>query len=42
MDPQKEAQRLRENAALGKSPETGETPIIQPRRRGGGLLNDLF
>ena len=39
VDPQKEAQRLRENAALGKSPET---PIIQPRRRGGGLLNDLF
>ena len=29
VDPQKEAQRLRENAALGQSPETGDTPIIQ-------------
>ncbi len=29
VDPQKEAQRLREDAALGHSPVTGETPIIQ-------------
>ena len=30
VDPQKEGQRLRENAALGQSQETGDTPIIQP------------
>ena len=29
-----EAQRLRENAALGKSPVTGPTPVIKPRQRG--------
>lgn len=40
VDPQKEAQRLRENAALGQSPETGETPIIQPQRK--GWLSGLF
>ena len=40
VDPQKEAQRLRQNAALGESPETGDTPIIQPRRR--GWLEGLF
>ncbi|WP_424135416.1 DUF3035 domain-containing protein [Roseomonas chloroacetimidivorans] len=40
IDPQKEAQRLRENAALGRSPEDGETPIIQRRER--GLLQGLF
>jgi Protein of unknown function (DUF3035) len=34
VDPQKEAQRLREDAALGQSPETGETPMIQPRKQG--------
>jgi Protein of unknown function (DUF3035) len=34
VDPQKEAQRLRQNAALGQSPEIGNTPIIQPRRQG--------
>lgn len=34
VDPTREAQRLRENAALGESPETGETPIIQPQPRG--------
>ena len=35
-----EAQRLRENAALGKSPVTGPTPIIkpQPRRWLDGIL----
>jgi hypothetical protein len=33
VDPQKEAQRLRENAALGQSQETGDTPIVQPKRR---------
>ncbi|GGG34984.1 hypothetical protein GCM10010964_23590 [Caldovatus sediminis] len=40
VDPQREAQRLRENAALGRAPTEGETPIIQPRRR--GLLEGLF
>jgi hypothetical protein len=33
VDPTKEAQRLRENSALGQSPETGETPIVQPKQR---------
>lgn len=35
-----EQQRLRTNAALGQSPETGDTPIIQRRRK--GLLEGLF
>jgi hypothetical protein len=33
VDPTREAQRLRENAALGRAPESGEMPIIQPRQR---------
>jgi len=33
VDPQREAQRLRENAALGQSVEAGNTPIIQPKPR---------
>ncbi|HEY7578441.1 MAG TPA: DUF3035 domain-containing protein [Acetobacteraceae bacterium] len=33
VDPQKEAQRLRENAALGQNQDTGETPIVQPKQR---------
>ncbi len=40
VDPAKEAQRLRENAALGHSIETGDTPIVQPKRR--TLLGDIF
>jgi len=40
VDPQAEAQRLRQNAALGQSPEAGDTPIIQPRRK--GWLEGLF
>jgi hypothetical protein len=40
VDPQKEAQRLRENAALGQSTETGDTPIVQPKRK--GWLEGLF
>lgn len=40
VDPQKEAQRIRQNAALGTSPGTGETPIIQSSKR--GWLRDLF
>lgn len=44
VDPEREAQRLRENAALGRPPTDGETPIIQPRRRGvlEGLFGSLF
>lgn len=40
LDPTKEAQRLRQNAALGQSPELGETPIIQPKPR--GWLEGIF
>jgi hypothetical protein len=40
VDPVKEAQRLRENAALGRNIEAGDTPIIQ--RRKDGLFNNLF
>ena len=38
--PPKEAQRLRENSALGQSPETGDTPIVQPKQR--GWLEGIF
>ncbi len=40
VDPQKEAQRLRENSALGQSQETGDTPIVQPKQR--AWLEGLF
>ena len=40
VDPEKEAQRLRENAALGQSPEAGTTPIVQPKKR--GWLEGIF
>lgn len=40
VDPQRESQRLRENSALGQSPDVGDTPIIQPRRK--GWLEGLF
>jgi hypothetical protein len=40
VDPAKEAQRIRENAALGRSQETGQTPIIQPRQK--AWLEGLF
>ena len=40
VDPTKEAQRLRQNAALGKGVNDGETPIIQPKQK--GLLENLF
>lgn len=40
VDPTKEAQRLRQNAALGQSPKSGETPIIQPKPR--GWLEGIF
>jgi len=31
VDPQKEAARLRENSALGRSPETGDTPVVKAK-----------
>ena len=40
VDPEKEAQRLRENSALGKSPEIGDTPSVQPKKR--GFLEGVF
>ena len=40
VDPAAEAQRLRENAALGQSPSAGDTPIIQ--RQSKGVLGTLF
>jgi hypothetical protein len=33
VDPAREAQRLRENAALGRDVGEGDTPIVQPRSR---------
>jgi hypothetical protein len=43
VDAQKESQRLRQNAALGQSPSLGETPIIQPSKKGwfSGLFSWL-
>ncbi len=41
VDPQKEQQRLRENAALGRNVDVGDTPIIQRTQR-GGLLDGIF
>lgn len=40
VDPQKESQRLRQNAALGDNLANGETPIIQPPRK--GWFQNLF
>jgi hypothetical protein len=40
VDATKEAQRLRENAALGQSPSVGDTPIIQPAKK--GWFSNLF
>ncbi|MFT8243393.1 DUF3035 domain-containing protein [Roseomonas sp. BN140053] len=40
LDPQRESQRLRENAALGRPPGEGETAVIQRRQR--GLFEGLF
>jgi hypothetical protein len=40
IDPEKEAQRLRENSALGQSQETGDTPIVQPKKR--AFLEGIF
>ena len=40
VDADKEARRLRENAALGRSPTAGETPTI--RRKGDGLSQGIL
>jgi hypothetical protein len=40
VDPQREARRLRENAALGQSPTAGDTPIIQ--RKKDTLWDSIF
>ena len=40
IDAQKEAQRLRENAAIGEPVTAGESPIIKRRRR--GFLEGIF
>lgn len=40
VDPTREAARLRQNAALGQKPESGDTPIIQRKRQ--GILSSLF
>lgn len=40
IDPTKEAQRLRENAALGKPPTEGESPTIERKKR--ALLEGIF
>jgi len=40
VDAARESQRLRQSAALGQSPETGDTPIIQVKRR--GFFDSLF
>jgi len=40
IDPRREAQRLRENAALGQNVAEGDSRIIQPRSR--GLMERLF
>ena len=42
VDPTREAQRLRQNAALGQSVETGDTPIIQRKTTGSGFLGGLL
>jgi hypothetical protein len=34
VDASKESARLRENAALGQSPDSGPTPMIQPAKKG--------
>jgi hypothetical protein len=37
LDPAKESQRLRENAALGQAPTAGQTPIIQDQKKSSVL-----
>jgi len=40
VDPNKESQRLRQNAALGEGPNVGDTPIIQQKKT--GWFTNLF
>ena len=40
VDPTREAARLRQNAALGQSSASGDTPIIQRKRQ--GIFSSLF
>lgn len=40
VDAKRESQRLRQDAALGQSPQSGDTPIIQRKRQ--GLFGSLF
>jgi hypothetical protein len=40
VDAQRESQRLRQNAALGESPDVGDTPIIQQKKK--GWFSELF
>jgi hypothetical protein len=40
VDPARESQRLRQNAALGESPDVGNTPIIQQKKE--GWFTNLF
>ncbi len=45
VDPTREAQRLRQNSALGQDVQQGDTPIIQRKSSGGdlgGLLDRIF
>lgn len=42
VDADKEARRLRENAALGKPATTGETPTISRKGEGSGLFYNFF
>ena len=41
VDADKEARRLRENAALGREATTGETPTITRKGEGGGIFGNL-
>ena len=38
--PPKEAQRLRQDSALGQSPQVGDTPVIREKKK--GWFQDLF
>lgn len=40
VDAKRESQRLRQDAALGQSPQSGDTPIIQLKRQ--GLFGSIF
>lgn len=40
VDPEKEAQRLRENAAIGKAPSEGDVPVIKRKKK--ALLEGIF